>query len=268
MEEEHYVIADLLNLASGSSSPAKNFETEAIGRELVISTQSRLPSLAREDSSLVLQASKKDDRGGRLERLPVAKKSSRPTPQASKKGRQVPKHLKTPGTGVEDFIPWVSLITSPPPPPPPAREEEEEEDEMAYLVHNFGAQKRKQGANFKWATSATPEVAGEASQQPSDESLDVQTIVVSDSPEMGFHGQSASEITLSVDLGEVSQTLAEVQEDIPSKNIVSRLDKAKPTWAGRSRSLLPDQILLNSYIPPQGKASPMEEVSVPGPKGA
>ena len=38
VEGEHYVIVDLLNLASGSSSLAKDFETEAVGRELVIST--------------------------------------------------------------------------------------------------------------------------------------------------------------------------------------------------------------------------------------
>ena len=81
---------------------------------------------------------------------------------------------------------------------------------MANLVHNFGARKCKQGANFKRATSATPKVAGEDSQKPSDESSDVQAIVVSDSPEMGFHGQSTSETALSMDLGEVSPTHAEV----------------------------------------------------------
>ena len=37
-------------------------------------------------------------------------------------------------------------------------------------------------------TGATPEVASEASQQPSDESSNVQAIVVSDLLEMGFHG--------------------------------------------------------------------------------
>ena len=75
----------------------------------------------------------------------------------------MPERLKMHGTGVEDFVPWVSLISS----RPPAREEEEEEDEMADLVHNFNARKRKRGANFKWATGATLEVASEASQQPS-----------------------------------------------------------------------------------------------------
>ena len=38
VEGRHYVIADLLNLAPGSLSPAKNLEIEAVGRELVIST--------------------------------------------------------------------------------------------------------------------------------------------------------------------------------------------------------------------------------------
>ena len=32
VEGEHYVIVDLLNLAPSSSSPAKNSETEAVGR--------------------------------------------------------------------------------------------------------------------------------------------------------------------------------------------------------------------------------------------
>ena len=60
---------------------------------------------------------------------------------------------------MEDFVPWVSPISS----RPPAREEKEEEEEMADFVHNFGARKRKQGANFKQAAGANPEVTGEAS---------------------------------------------------------------------------------------------------------
>ena len=81
---------------------------------------------------------------------------------------------------------------------------------MAYFVHNFSTRNHKRGANFKRATGATPEVAGETSQQPSNESSDVQAIVISNSPEMGFHGQSASETALSVDLREVSPIHAEV----------------------------------------------------------
>ena len=139
MKGEHYVIADLLNLAPGSLTSAKNSETEAVSRELVISTQPKQPSLVRGDFGLIPQESKKDNRGSRLECLPFTKKGSRPAPQASKKGRQVPERLKQPRAGVENFIPWVSPISS----RPPAREEEEKEEEMADLVHNFGAWKHK-----------------------------------------------------------------------------------------------------------------------------
>ena len=102
-------------------------------------------------------------------------------------------------------------------------------------------------------------MASEAGQQPFGESLDVQAIIISDSPKTGFHGQSASEtnflvdqgeVSPLVDPGEVSPTHAEVHEDVPSKQIAGRLDKAKSTRVGHSRPLLPNWMLLNSYIPP------------------
>ena len=139
VEGEHYVIANLLNLTLGSSSLAKNLEIEVVGRELVISTQPGQHSPAMEDSGPAPLASKKVDRGSRLERLPFTKNRSRPAPQASKKGRRVPERLREPGAGVEDIVPWVFLISS----RPLASEEEEDEDEMADLVHNFGARKCK-----------------------------------------------------------------------------------------------------------------------------
>ena len=95
-------------------------------------------------------------------------------------------------------------------------------------------------------------MTGEASQQPIGESSDVQTIVISDSGETGFHGQSTLKTAILVELGEVSPIHAEVQEDIPLEQIAGRLDKAKSTRAGKSRSLLLDWLLLNSDIPLQG----------------
>ena len=80
VEGEHYVIANLLNLAPGSSSLAKNLEIKVVGWELVINTQPRQPSLAREDSGPVPQISRKDNRGSRLEHLPLTKMGSCPAP--------------------------------------------------------------------------------------------------------------------------------------------------------------------------------------------
>ena len=42
---------------------------------------------------------------------------------------------------------------------------------------------------------------------------------------------------------------------------------SKLARTGRKRPLLPDRILLNSYLLPRGPTPPMEEVVVPGPEG-
>ena len=83
-------------------------------------------------------------------------------------------------------------------------------------------------------------MVSEADQHPTGEGFDVQVIVVSDSLTMGFHGQSALETKLSADLGEVSLTHAENQEDSPLKHIACRSNKATSYRSGRSRSLLPN----------------------------
>ena len=85
-------------------------------------------------------------------------------------------------------------------------------------------------------------------------------IVLLDSFEMDFHGQPASEAAPSTGLGG--------QEDNPPEPVVSRPHKVVSTRSWHSRSLLPDQLLLNSYIPPHGQTLPVEEVSAPGPEGA
>ena len=90
--------------------------------------------------------------------------------------------LRAPGAGVEDFVPWISPISS----RPPASKEEEEKDKMVDLIHNFSARKHKWGASFKRVTSATLEVVGEAVQHPIGKGSDGQAIVVMDSPEMCF----------------------------------------------------------------------------------
>ena len=87
MEGEHYVIADLLNLIPGSSSPTQTSKTEVVGQELVISLQPEQPSLAIEDSGLAPQASKEVDRGSHLKRLPFTKKDFRSAPPSIQEGK-------------------------------------------------------------------------------------------------------------------------------------------------------------------------------------
>ena len=63
VEGEHFVAANLLSLIPGGSSPTGEVESEATGRELVISTQSVKPSSIREDSGPAPQAPKQVKRG-------------------------------------------------------------------------------------------------------------------------------------------------------------------------------------------------------------
>ena len=85
---------------------------------------------------------------------------------------------------------------------------------------------------------------------------------------MASHGQSAPEIASPMVLEEVPLSHTEVREDTPSEQVVGQSDRAKTTWAECIRPLLLDQLLLNSYIPPQGQALPMEEVLAPKLEGA
>ena len=137
MEGEHFVTADLLNLISGSSSSARELETEASCRKLVVYTQPEQPSSTSEDSDSAPQASRQVEGGSRLERPPLARKGFGPAPQASKKKKGTFRRQKVAGARAKDFILWVPPISL----HPPNWEEEEEEDGMSNLIHNFAARK-------------------------------------------------------------------------------------------------------------------------------
>ena len=51
----------------------------------------------------------------------------------------------------------------------------------------------------------------------------------------------------------------------PHDQLESRTGNAKLALPRRKRPLLPDRILLNSYLPPRGSTSVMEEVTAPRP---
>ena len=65
VEGEHFVAANLLSLIPGGSSPAREAESKATGRELVVSTQSTQPSSTSENYSPSPQVPKQVDGGGR-----------------------------------------------------------------------------------------------------------------------------------------------------------------------------------------------------------
>ena len=263
VEGEHFVVADLLSLIPSGSSPARKAGSEATGRELVISTQSTQPSSTSEDSCPVPQAAKQVEGGGRSERPPLAIKDSRLTPQAlkKKKGRR----LKFAGVEEEDFISWVPPISR----RSPDREEvDEEENEMSVLVHNFAARKRKRVVILEQAADAVPEVARGSSQPGPDGGSEVQAIIILGSPKTSLNDQPAMGNVTMKESREASPVPAALQVVHPPEEAIGRLDRAKYTQTGRRKPLLPDRMLVNSYLPPRGPAPPMEEVTVPRPEGA
>ena len=200
VEGEHFITRDLLNLIPGSSSPAREVESEVFNRELVVRIQPEQPSSASKDFGPTPRASRQVEGGNHSERPPLARKGSRPASQASKKKKGTFRRLKIVGAGAEDFIMWVPLVSQ----RSPDWEEEEEKDGMSDLIHNFVARKRKRDASLEQAVNAIHKVAGGSSQPHSDENSEVQAIVISGSPEMGLTDQPALENVTLAESREVS----------------------------------------------------------------
>ena len=92
---------------------------------------------------------------------------------------------------------------------------------------------------------------------------EIQTIVIPASPEMGSNDQPSSEDIACEELREEAPIPPALQVVHPPERAESRPSVAKLTLTGRKKPLLPDRILLNSYLPPRGPALVMEEVAVP-----
>ena len=190
-------------------------------------------------------------------------KDSHLAPRALKKNKG--RRQKVVGAGPEDFILWV---------PPISRrslnreEEEEEEDGMSDLAYNFASRKRKRDAILEQAVDVVPEVVRGSSQPGPDGGSEVQAIVISGSLKMSLNDQPVTRNVTMEESREASPVPATLQVVHPPKEATSKLDRAKYTRTGHRKQLLPDRMLVNSYLPPRSPAPPMEEVTVPGAEGA
>ena len=139
---------------------------------------------------------------------------------------------------------------------------------MLDLIHNFVARKRKRDAGLEQAADAIPEVDGGSDQPHLEEGSEVQAIVISGLPEMGLNEQPALENVTLEESREASPVPTAIHVVHPPEQATGQSDRAKYTRVGHRRSLLPDRMLLNSYLPPRGPAPPLEEVLVPESEGA
>ena len=158
---------------------------------------------------------------------------------------------------MEDFIPWVRSEPS----QPSLKEEEEEEEEMTGLLDRYVARKRKRQEEAKLEA----ERAEGSVLPPMDGGSEIQIIVIPASPEMGSKDQPGSEDIAREEPREEAPIPPALQVVHPPERPESRSGAAKLFLTGQKKLLLPDWILLNSYLPPRDPALVMEEVAVPGP---
>ena len=85
------------------------------------------------------------------------------------------------------------------------------------------------------------------------------------SPEMGSDVQSGLDEIAHGEPWESTPIPPVLQMVLPPNQSESYPSNAKLELSGRKRPLLPDRILLNSYIPSRGSAPAMEEVTTPWP---
>ena len=100
---------------------------------------------------------------------------------------------------------------------------------------------------------------------PMDGGSEIQTIMISASLEMGSNDQPVSEDNAHEEPREEAPIPPALKVVHPSERMESRPGAARLALTGHKRPLPPDQILLNSYLPPRGPAPVMEEAATPEP---
>ena len=258
MGGEHFVTTDLLDFLAGRAPSPGDPKAEALSREQALRASS-VPSMSTSGgSSSTLPVPGPEARSTCPARLPLPRKRIGPTPRVlTIKKKKTTQGKSARRAQVEDFIPWVR---SEPSWPSPSNEEEDEE-EMTGLLDRYAARKRKR----KEEADREVERAEGSVRPPMDWGSEIQTIVIPASPEMGSNDQLGSEDIAHEEPREEAPIPPELQVVHHLERWESRLGAAKLELIGRKKPLPPDQILLNSYLPPRGAAPVMKEVAVSGP---
>ena len=131
---------------------------------------------------------------------------------------------------------------------------------MTGLLDRYVARKWKWQKSFEREADQTKG----SNRLSTDGGSEMQTIIIPASPEMGSSDQPGPEGVALGELREVTPIPPTLQVIHPPNRAESRSDMAKHAQARRKKPLLPDRILLNSYLPPRGPALAIEEVIVPG----
>ena len=131
---------------------------------------------------------------------------------------------------------------------------------MTGLLDLYAARKRKRQEEAE----REAERAKGSVRPPMDGGSEIQTIMIPTSPEMGSNDQPGSEDIAREEPREEAPIPSALQVVHPPERPKSRSGVARLALTGRKKSLLPDRILLNSYLPPRGLAPVKKEVAVLG----
>ena len=147
---------------------------------------------------------------------------------------------------MEDFIPWVRFEPS----RPSLSEEEEEEEEMTGLLDRYAARKRKRQEEAE----REAERAEGPVRPPVHGGSEIQKIMIPAFLKMGSNDQPGSEDIAREEPREEAPIPPALQVVHHSERSESRPSATKLALTGRKRSLPPDRILFNSYLPPRDPA--------------
>ena len=187
VEGEHFVLADVRRLVSGSASSSRDLVVEASSRVQGARSASRssASSSRGSDSSPALG---RGARGHRPKRsLPLAQ-VARAAPRVVKvKRKRALKRRNALGSRCENFVPWVPDDTN----GPQDLEEEERMEKTAGLLDRYAARKRKQQVSSSRESNAAPVPSAEPSQPATNDQSTAdgsswdRAITIPGSPELG-----------------------------------------------------------------------------------
>ena len=266
VEGEHFVLADLRHLISGSASSSK---------DLVVVVSSRVQG-ARSASRSSTYSSRGSDsspapgrgaRGHHPERiLPLAQVVGVAPRVVKVNQKRALKRQNASGFRGENFIPWILNVTD----DPQDLEEEERMERTAGLLDIYAACKTKWQVSSNGESDATPIQSAEPSQpvtndQPaSDGSSGDRAITILGSPELGP--------TIGLELDEAGRSYSNegdpapraLQVILPSYQGEEPQSRSEYMRSGLPRPKRLDQVITNNYLPPRRPDPPRVEISALG----
>ena len=212
---EHFVTTDLLDFLASCMPSTGDLEAQALSREQA-SRASSVPSTSTSGgSSSALPVPGPEAGSVYPAGLSLPKTRIDPTPRVLtiKSAHGPPQGKSAHGDRVEDFIPWVRSE-----PIRPSLLVEEEEEEMTGLLDRYAARKRRREEEAE----REAEGAGGSVHPSMDGGLDIQTIVIPASPEMGSNDQTGSENIAREEPREEAPIPPALQVVHPSERMESR----------------------------------------------